>query len=88
MTRQRASECADPAESRDYAMIHLENRVATLILLRDGAVSFLRAIRGDWAPVGMTMHRRTSTGRIVSGDAAIAVDGVPMDDSGTAWRWC
>jgi len=88
VTRQRASECADPAESRDYAMIHLEDRVATLILLRDGAVSFLRAIRGDWAPVGMTMHRRTTTGRIVSGDAAIAVDGVPMDDSGTAWRWC
>lgn len=90
ITRQRSSECADPAESRDFALLHIEDRVATLILLRDGALSFLRAIRGDWAPVGMTIHRRTHTGRTLHGNdtGTISLGSDGVDDTGTAWRWC
>ncbi len=90
ITRQRSSECADPAESRDFALLHIEDRIATLILLRDGALSFLRAIRGDWAPVGMTIHRRTHTGRTLHGNetGTISLGSDGGDDTGTAWRWC
>ncbi len=86
ITRQRASECADPAEARDYAMLHLEDRVATLVVLREGNVCFLRSIKGDWASAGMTMSRRTRTGRTSHGDIEI----YSADDAaaGTAWRWC
>ena len=83
ISRQRASECADAADARDYALIHLEDRVATLVLLREGNVSFLRGIRGDWAPVGMTASRRTRT----TINDAISLRGEPVD-AGTAWRWC
>lgn len=86
--RQRASECDDPADARDYALLHLEDRVATLVLLRDGAVAFLRAIRGDWAPAGATQLRRTQAGRpIVLDDGAIPLDG-PVPDGTASWRWC
>lgn len=90
ISRQRSSECADPAESRDFALLHIEDRVATLILLRDGALSFLRAIRGDWAPVGMTIHRRTHSGRTLHGNdtGTISLGSDGGDDTGTAWRWC
>lgn len=90
ITRQRTSECADPADSRDFAMLHIEDRIATLILLRDGSLSFLRAIRGDWAPVGMTIHRRTHSGRTFHGNdtGSISLTSDSSDDSGTAWRWC
>jgi len=90
ITRQRTSECADPAESRDFAMLHLEDRIATLVLLRDGALAFMRAIRGDWAPIGMTIHRRTHTGRTLYGNdtGTISMGSDGADDHGTAWRWC
>lgn len=86
VTRQRGSECRDPAEARDFAMLHLEDRVATLVVLREGNVSFLRSIRGEWAPVGMTHARRTRAGRAPAGDLEV----FPADDAvhGTAWRWC
>ena len=86
VTRQRASECADPADSRDYAMLHLEDRVATLVVLREGNVCFLRSIKGDWASAGMTVSRRTRTGRTSHGDIEL----YSADDAatGTAWRWC
>ena len=86
ITRQRASECADPADARDYAMLHLEDRVATLVVLREGNVSFLRSIKGDWASAGMTMSRRTRAGRTSHGDIEL----YSADDAaaGTAWRWC
>lgn len=86
VTRQRGSECRDPAEARDYAMLHLEDRVATLVVLREGNVSFLRSIRGEWAPAGMTLSRRTRAARTHPGDVEIFA----ADDAGagTAWRWC
>ena len=87
LTRQRNSECADPTEARDYAMIHLEDRVATLVVLREGNVCFLRSIKGDWASAGMTMMRRTRTGRTMIGSTGdITIDDGDAD-SGTAWRW-
>ena len=90
VTRQRLSECEDPAAARDYAMIHLEDRVATLVVLREGNVCFLRSIRGEWASAGMTMIRRTRTGRTMAGrgDGAIELEGDPGEHGGSAWRWC
>ena len=90
VTRQRLSECEDPAAARDYAMIHLEDRVATLVVLREGNVCFLRSIRGEWASAGMTMIRRTRTGRTMAGrgDAAIELEPSAEEQSGSAWRWC
>lgn len=89
VTRQRLSECEDPAAARDYALLHLEDRVATLLVLREGNICFLRSIRGEWASAGMTMIRRTRTGRTMAGrgDGAIELESDP-GDHGTAWRWC
>lgn len=89
MGRQRASECDDPADARDWAMLHLEDRVATLVLLRDGAVAFMRAIRGDWAPAGPTKLQRTQAGKPINlgGDDPIPLDGAPGEGS-ASWRWC
>lgn len=90
ITRQRLSECKDPAAARDYAMIHLEDRVATLVVLREGNVCFLRSIRGEWASAGMTMIRRTRTGRTMAGrgDGVIELENEPGEQGGSAWRWC
>jgi hypothetical protein len=85
ITRQRGSECADPADARDYAMIHLEDRVATLVVLREGNICFLRSIKGEWAPAGMTMSRRTRATRTNGDDIEIFADDA---SGGTAWRWC
>lgn len=84
VSRQRSSECADPADARDFAMIHLEDRVATLAAVRDGSLSFLRTVRGDWAPVGMTAARRATAIRLASD----AIELEPAAPESTAWRWC
>ncbi|MBM4098532.1 MAG: hypothetical protein FJ260_01040 [Planctomycetes bacterium] len=88
-TRQRLSECEDPAAARDYALLHLEDRVATLLVLREGNICFLRSIRGEWASAGMTMIGRTRTGRTMAGlgEGAIELES-DTGDHGTAWRWC
>lgn len=89
--RQRASECADPAEAQDFAMLHLEDRVATLAIVREGNLSFMRSIAGDWAPAGMTSIRRTASGRgtslrLADDDIPVGSEGGPCDSAG--WRWC
>jgi Tfp pilus assembly PilM family ATPase len=84
VSRQRTSECADPADARDFAMIHLEDRVATLAAVRDGSLSFMRTVRGDWAPAGMTASRRATAIRL-AGDA---IELEPSAPESTAWRWC
>jgi Tfp pilus assembly PilM family ATPase len=92
IARQRTAECADPAEAREFAMIHLEDHLATLVLVRDSAICFFRSIPGEWGAIAMTAHRTrmTRTGRTaigLAGDAdAIPVE--PADQGGTAWRWC
>jgi Tfp pilus assembly PilM family ATPase len=84
VSRQRTSECAEPADARDFAMIHLEDRVATLAVVRDGSLSFLRTVRGDWAPAGMTAARRATAIRLAND----AIEIEPAAAESTAWRWC
>ncbi len=89
--RQRASECADPTDAQDFAMLHLEDRVATLVVVREGNLSFMRSIAGDWAPAGMTSVRRTGTGRgtslrLADDEIPVGNESGPCDSSG--WRWC
>lgn len=89
ITRQRLCEGQDPAAAHDYALLHLEDRVATLVLLREGNICFLRSIRGEWAPAGMTMTRRTRNGRTSAGRPDGAIELEPdHGDHGSAWRWC
>jgi Tfp pilus assembly PilM family ATPase len=84
VSRQRSSECTDPADAREFAMIHLEDRVATLAAVREGSLSFLRTVRGDWAPAGMTAARRATAIRLSSD----AIELEPAAPESTAWRWC
>jgi len=86
VSRQRTAECTDHAEAREFAMIHLEDRVATLVLVRDSAICFFRSIPGEWGAIAMTAQRTRITRA-----ARAADDAIPVDDTGissTAWRWC
>lgn len=66
-------------ESGLTALLHVEPRIATLMLHRDGRLLFVRAMRGEWtvaapsAPVAATP---------IEGD-------IPLDpvDSDAGWRW-
>lgn len=90
VSRQRTAECKDHAESREFAMIHLEDRVATLVLVRDSAICFFRSIPGEWGAIAMTAQRTRMT-RAARTVAGIADDAIPVEDQGissTAWRWC
>lgn len=90
VSRQRVAECADHAEAREFAMIHLEDRIATLVLVRDSAICFFRSIPGDWGAIAMTAQRTRIT-RAARTAAGAPDDAIPVDDqsiSSTAWRWC
>lgn len=62
------------------AFLHVEPRAATVMQLRDGRLTFLRALRGEWtaAPTAAPVVEATAH----EGD-------IPLDtvDSDTGWRW-
>ncbi len=90
VSRQRTAECTDHAEAREFAMIHLEDRVATLVLVRDSAICFFRSIPGEWGAIAMTAQRTRMT-RAARAVVGMADDAIPVEDQGipsTAWRWC
>ncbi len=81
VARQRRAEIADVNEATNFAMIHLEDRIATLIVVHDAIPTMVRCVLGDWAPINTTIHRtggdRVSVAaaatRPQSGDTAIAI---------------
>lgn len=90
VSRQRTAECTEHAEAREFAMIHLEDRVATLVLVRDSAICFFRSIPGEWGAIAMTAQRTRIT-RAARTAFGAADDAIPVEDTGissTAWRWC
>lgn len=69
VARQRKAEVADPVEASNFAMVHLEDRIATLIVMHDSVPTMVRSVLGDWAPNNTTIHK-TSAGRAPKGAAA------------------
>ncbi len=102
VSRQRDFEVTEEAESANYGMVHIEDRVATLIVVKDRLPVLVRCIIGDWAPANTTMHRtgggtvhtqnarRTAHG---ADEAAIALEPDSVGAEGDAHthpslRWC
>lgn len=87
IVRQRRSEIADIAEAHNFALVHLEDRVATLIVVRDGAPAMVRSVLGDWAPANTAVQRtgvqpgaptqvpNQAVAHVVTGDTAISLEG-------------
>ena len=89
VSRQRAAECADPADAHDWCMLHLEDRAATLAVVRDGNLAFLRTVRGDWSPIDAGTASRQSAAMATM--LRLADEPIPLEDAeaGPAgWRWC
>ncbi len=60
--RQRVAEFTDPKEAADFVMLHLEDRVATLIIVKAGLPVMMRSVLGDWAPLNTAIQQRTRVG--------------------------
>jgi hypothetical protein len=102
VSRQRDFEVADAVEAANYGLIHIEDRVATLIVVREGQPILVRGIVGDWAPANTTMHRTgggtahaTQARRTAHGadEAAIALEPDSVGAEGEphthpSLRWC
>ncbi|MFM8732006.1 MAG: hypothetical protein ACKOGJ_05715 [Phycisphaerales bacterium] len=89
LSRQRAAECADPADARDWCMLHLEDRAATLAMVRDGNLAFFRTVRGDWSPTAAPAAPTHASGMTTM--LRLADEPIPLEDpeAGPAgWRWC
>jgi hypothetical protein len=89
VSRQRAAECADPADARDWCMLHLEDRAATLAVVRDGNLAFFRTVRGDWAPTDAAPASRPAGGMTTM--LRLSDDPIPLEDTDAGpagWRWC
>jgi Tfp pilus assembly PilM family ATPase len=89
LSRQRAAECTDPADARDWCMLHLEDRAATLAMVRDGNLSFFRTVRGDWSPSAgpaAPTHAGGMTTMLRLADEPIPLENTDAGPAG--WRWC
>lgn len=89
LSRQRAAECADPVDARDWCMLHLEDRAATLAVVRDGNLAFFRTVRGDWAPAGAPAAPGLADG--MAAVLRLADEPIPLEDTDAGpagWRWC
>lgn len=87
IARQRRAEIVDETEAANFAMVHLEDRIATLVVVHEGTPTMVRSVLGDWAPERMTAARSAvrSPGQRAqpaaparvpsSGDTAISIDG-------------
>lgn len=62
------------------ALVHAENGSATVMLLRAGRVTFLRALRGEW---------KASAAPVPPVDARSQDGDIPLDpvDTDAGWRW-
>ncbi|MFM8641838.1 MAG: hypothetical protein ACKOEP_03250, partial [Phycisphaerales bacterium] len=82
-------ECVDPADARDWCMLHLEDRAATLAMVRDGNLAFFRTVRGDWSPTAAPAAPTHAGGMTTM--LRLADEPIPLEDpeAGPAgWRWC
>jgi len=89
ISRQRAAECADPADARDWCMLHLEDHAATLAMVRDGNLSFFRTVRGDWSPSAGPAAPSQAGGMTTM--LRLADEPIPLEDTDagpSGWRWC
>lgn len=101
--RQRDAEVADHTEAANFAMVHIEDRVTTLVVVRERVPIMVRPVLGDWAPLNTTIQMSSpARGRPTARGAAPAEgarpdDAIPLDDmeqEGSAaphhasWRWC
>ncbi|MFO0962515.1 MAG: hypothetical protein U0625_06360 [Phycisphaerales bacterium] len=88
--RQRLAECPEAEDSTDFGVIHLEERLATLLVLRRGELCFFRSILGDWATNEVSEQRTRATAiPMADQPASVAIPIADTSDNGsTAWRWC
>jgi hypothetical protein len=70
-------------------MLHLEDRAATLAMVRDGNLSFFRTVRGDWSPSAgpaAPTHAGGMTTMLRLADEPIPLENTDAGPAG--WRWC
>jgi hypothetical protein len=97
ISRQRNAEVADPAEAANFAMVHIEDRVATLVVVRERVPTMVRCVMGDWAPMVTSIQTpgpRGDAPLTVAGQ--VAADAIPLEAEAenqsehtqSSWRWC